>query len=358
MKYRNTGLTKHINVFPYKNISILLSILCFFSVYLSAFSISTYDFRLPTSSSSPIEAALGGINVTSANDYYLVFSNPALIRHLKQSNFSLSYGFVPEDYDEFEHILRTAPSQKDNYYRGMAFQAKQIGLGHQVLASDKYTLIDSLAARKIYQNYRLESIAAGISDSVGFFNYGFTGKFIFGRMVYFSEYNPSLLRDDTEPIDMENYFIDSTSYGYSFDLGLNARSRFISTGVVFYDVYSMIDWKGQTNGKIKPRLGMGTEMFGKNFSYGIATNSKAIWKQDPFYSLFTTYKYTVKNQDMLHTTTVRFSMTSKTFHDQDKIFFNFGFGYFYKIVRLDAALQSKGWKANETQYLISLSLGE
>jgi len=345
-------------------------------IAISAFPINTFDFRLPTSSSSPIEAALGGLNVTSGEDYYLIFSNPALIRQLKQTNFSISFALLPDNYDEYESVLKTHQSLQDNNLRGMAFQTRQFTLGYQVLAQEKWkrlTIIEnddadersasfmrsnekysSIEDKKTYQNYKLNMLAFGIADSVGVLFYGFTGKFLYGRMVYLEE----KLNFNSENEEENISFIDSSAWGYSFDLGLNNKSKHVSYGIVFYDIYSKVDWDKNPKGKIKPRLGMGTELYGKNYSYGIATNSKAVWKQDPFYSFFYTHKYFEKNKQDFQTSVLRLSATSKNFKSQENTFFNIGFGYYIKIIRVDIALQSKGMKSDQTQYIMSFTLGE
>ena len=321
---------------------------------LSAFPIAVYDFKLPTSTASPVEAAMGGLNVTSAEDFFLVYSNPSLLRHLRKASFSMSFAIPPNSYDQLADVLKTPPFLKSNKLRGLAFQSKQVGLAYQVLAEENFTITDSLLYKKIYQDYKLNSYAMAFSDSVGKYNWGFTGKLLTGRLVYLSESYTS----SADSVFIKEDFIDSKAFGYSFDLGINTRTGPFSYGLVVYDIYSTINWKGYKNGRIRTRAGVGLDYNSGNISLGAGMNSRWGMKDDPFYNANYAYKFPIGRPDSIQQGILRFGMVSKNFNDKDQVLFSFGLGYFYKLARLDLSLQSKGWKANETQYLFSFSLGE
>jgi drug/metabolite transporter (DMT)-like permease len=342
--------------------SYLIFLFLFIFQALFAFPVTTYDFRLPTSTPSPTEAAMGGLNVASADDLYLIFSNPSLMRQLsKNANIAVSFAVPPNHYKEFSDIIKTAPPLKKNTLRAIAFQTKQIGLGYQALAED------SFSEDNVYQDYNLNSWVLAISDSVGRVNWGFSAKLLTGRIVYLSQFPPS--QPPLNPLQLggesrspsgegDITFIDSKALGYSFDLGLSSRLGAFSYGLVAYDVFSSINWKDYEKYKIKTRIGFGVDFSSGNWRYGVGSNTRWGWKENPLYNAYAVYRFAIGRPDLLQTSTLSFSVVSDSFKSQDDTLFNFGFGYFYKVVRLDVSLQTKGWKSNETQYLFSLGFGE
>ncbi|MCK9329911.1 MAG: hypothetical protein M0Q94_08575 [Candidatus Cloacimonetes bacterium] len=333
----------------------LVSIIFILNVsLLFSFPITDYDFRLPTSVISPIEGSCGGINVASNNDNYIVFTNPALLATIKKTNFSVSFILPSKNYETIGSVLNKVPFLEENKFRGFAFQGNKIGLGYQVLSEDKFD-IQNEAGDKIYQDYKLNSYLLGFSDSIDNYHWGLSLKLLSGRLVYLKQ---EKVLTGNESILVTKEFIDSRALGYSSDLGLHTAKNNFSFGFVVNDILSKIYWKDYDSYKIKTRVTTSVEYSSDSYILGFGLNNRWNIKTKPFLNTYYAYKYSFGRPDDLQYSILRFGVCSKEFKDQDNILFNLGLGYMYRIFKIDIALQSQGWKANQTQYLFSVSVGE
>jgi hypothetical protein len=105
-------------------------------------------------------------------------------------------------------------------------------------------------------------------------------------------------------------------------------------------------------------MGAGLDLDTGNISIGAGMNSRWMFKEAPFYNAYYAYRFNIGHPDSMQHSVLRAAVMSRHFRDADDVLFCFGIGYFFRIVRFDLSLQSKGWKANETQYIFSLSIGE
>lgn len=332
---------------------IFIIILCLTFSSLFSFPISVYDFRLPTTSISPMEAALGGLNVATGDDFFLMYTNPSLLANVRRTTFSASFKLSSDSYENFSSVLKTQPFLKNNNFRGFTFQAKQIAFGYQVLTEDRFKI--ETENSKLYQDYKLNSYALAFSDTVGTYNWGLNLKLLDGRLVYLSQ---DRLISGVDTLLIASQFIDSKALGYSFDLGLSTSKRGLSYGFVVYDVYSAIRWKSHDKHKIRTRGAFTIDLSSQNYSIGAGVNNRWHSKSEPFYNQYYVYRFSIGRPDVLQQGSLRFGMCSKDYKNQDSILFSFGLGYFYRIVRIDIAMQSQGWKSSQTQYLFSLSVGD
>ncbi len=332
----------------------LLLIIYFNACLLISFPISEYDFRLPTSVVSPVEAAYGGVNVASNTDFYLVFNNPALLATVRQTTFSASFVLPPNNYQEITSVLNTTPFLENNKFRGFSFQGKQIGLGYLVLTEDKFKRTET-NGNQTYQDYKINSYLLGFSDSIDSYHWGINLKLLSGRLVYLEQ---EKIYSDGDSLLSINTFIDSRALGYSSDLGISTSKHGISYGLVFNDLLSKIYWKGHSSGEIRTRVTTSVDYTAGNYSFGIGANNRWNINTKPFLNSYYAYRFNFGRPDDIQTASMRFGVCSRDFENQDSILFNMGFGYMFRMMKVDIALQSQGWKANQTQYLFSLSLGE
>jgi len=315
--------------------------------FILAFPIETYDFTLPHTTPSAIEAGMGGLNVASVNDSFLPISNPSLLKRVRHATLAFTFGTAPRDYDEFTELLKAEPLLQGNTLRGLSYQAKNFGLAYKNLALYEAN-VDSL---QTYTSYSLDSYTIAFADSVGRFDWGISGKFLTGRLIYLQESTPA------EPLTAET-FIDKDALGYSFDLGLSTSSYGMTYGFMLYDIYSGLHWEGQSTAHLRTRLGTGADYTNGNNSMGVGINSHWWFRGESFYNAYYSYKIVEQSSSQFHQSLIRFGVVSSSFSEQDQIIFCFGASYGYKMISLDIGLQSRGIKANETQVFFTLTMGE
>jgi len=334
---------------------------------LLAFPISNYDFTLPHTTPSAIEASLGGMHIASSDDYFLPITNPALLKKVKQATLAFTFGTAPDEYETFSNLLHAEPLLEGGTMRSISYQAKSFGIAFKNLASTEKTVIDPLQNTQTYTSYSLSSYTIAFADSVGRFDWGLSGKLINGRLVYLDE--PIVREDANIPRvyeadgvvntrDQSNTFIDSDALGYSFDLGVTTHTGNITYAMMLYDIYSAIHWEKQKTAHIRTRLGAGVDYSNEYNSLGMGLNSRWWFRGEPFYNVYYSRIITEQFPSQLHQSSIRVGLLSSDFLEQDHIIFCFGVGYEYKMISLDIGLQSRGIKANETQIFLSLTLGE
>jgi hypothetical protein len=326
-------------------------LMCLICVTLMSFPIEIYDFHVPTASLSAIASSMGGLNVASHRDQFLIFSNPALLRQTRGTSYSLSLMSPAQKHEEYEKVLHAPGHLGKNALRGMSIQANKIGFGFATLASEYIGRQDSPTPPGIlHRDYSLHSIAFAVADSIGKYDWGLTGKFIYGRLVYLSSE-----WEDDHSIS----FIDSQAMGYSWDLGLARKRGHISYGMTIYDITSAIYWGEAQRGKIRTRLATGMDYGFGDSSIGAGVNSRWGVKDTPYYNAYYSYRMQIgRRRDIRHESNLRLGVMSRDFKNQDNTLFCAGVGYFYKVAFLDIGLQSRGFKLNETQILLMLSLRE
>jgi drug/metabolite transporter (DMT)-like permease len=348
---KNIGLFMK-NALRFSAKSGLLILILFVSHKLLSFPIDTYDFNLPTTSTSPFAASLGGLNVNSVNDPFLMNGNPALLRKLQKTVFGVSFAIPPRDYDTWDELFSSDQLLNNNSLRAITFQSKNVGLSYNVLANERNRLfpIDDSPDFEFYQNYRMASYNIAFADSSGNIHYGFNAKLLNGRMVY--------LTRSTEENNLEDIFIDSTAWGYSFDLGMTTGKDGFTYGLVVYDVMSNIGWKDHKNGRVRTRIGAGLDYEVNKSQMGTGINARWGFKDPPWYNVYYSYLVDIGEPNSGQKMILRSGMMSEKFKRQDEILFCLGLGYVIKMVNLDMAFQSKGWKSRDTQIMFSISLGE
>jgi drug/metabolite transporter (DMT)-like permease len=348
---KNLGLFMK-NTLKFTAKSSLFLIILYSTTQLFAFPIDTYDFVLPHTSTSPIAAAMGGLNVSSEHDPFLMNGNPALLRKLRKTMFGVSFVIPPKDYDNWDELFSTDQLSSNNSLRSITFSSKNVGLSYNLLASERRRLhpIADSPDFEFYQNYRMASYAIAVSDSVGQLHYGMTGKLLNGRIVY--------LTRSTEENDFEDRFIDTTSWGYSFDMGITTGRDGFTYGLVVYDIMSKISWKDHNKGRIRTRIGAGLDYEANKSQMGTSVNARWGFKDPPYYSVYYSYLVDMGLPDSGQNMTFRGGMMSQKFKRQDEILFSLGLGYLIKVAYMDLSFQSKGWKSSETQIMFSVSFGE
>lgn len=316
---------------------------------LSAFPNQDYDFHLPTSGLSPYEAAAGGINLTDNNNQFATYSNPALLKTLTQTTFALSFS-VPPRKKSFTEMLKTNPLLEKSVFRGVNVQTRQAGFYYQIMADEH---IDKTTTDYYeYKDFTLKNAGVCFADTSSNLNWGIGLKYLNGRMVYLKE----MVQDS---LSAYNQFVDSKANGYSFDMGIYRQYGGFHVGFVVYDVYSKLYWEDQKNAKLRTRGAFSVELRGNNLSLAAGTNSLWNIHEKPFYNqsirYVTTFYPSKKNPQSMG---FGMGICSKDFKNRRSTLFTYGISYFMSYLRIDVAIQSQGWIANNSQYLFSVALGE
>ncbi len=331
-----------------KNLSLLLSFILLFCL-LRGFPSQSYDFHLPTSSLSPFESSVGGVNLTDSNNQFIPYTNPALLKDYKQTMFGLSFS-IPPRKKSFKEMLKTNPLLEDSKFRGVSVQTKRAGMYYQVLADEH--IDETTALQHTYKDFNLSTVAICVADTAGAIDWGLGLKYIFGRMVYLNE-----IAQDSAYVHHD--FVDSKANGYSFDLGIYRKMGNFHFGFVVYDVYSKLFWEDQKNVKLRTRAALNVELRSGNFS--LLSGSSNLWNihERPYYNQGIRYDVALtsskKNPQSM---SMSAGMSSKDYKNKDTTLFTYGMSYYISYIRVDVAIQSQGWKANNSQYLFSVSMGE
>jgi hypothetical protein len=332
-----------------------LFVIIFFQIFtfLQSFPIEYYDFYLPNTNPSAMTAAMGGFNSGNTNDSFLPLTNPALLHLIKRNYYTFTFVLPAEKYDEYNSFSDIPANLKNNYFRGLSFQGNKFGICFNVLASDSYKTTDELSFNKNYIDYYMNQYAIGISDSSQAFIYGFTGKVLQGRMVFKSE---NFL--ETQNIYLEDEFIDSSAFGYSFDLGLLKKYNLVNIGLSVKDVVSSIKFTGEDIKRIRTRVVLNFDTSSDYSSFGIGINRRWVNSDKAFYNTYYNQIVNLGTEKVRKFGIYRLGLVSQSFKNQDSTLFCMGLGYFYKIAFCEVSIQSRGWKLNESTSMISFTLSE
>ena len=327
------------------NKCLLLIIQFVIFIEIFAFPIRYLDFYLPHTSASAIETAMGGLNVSSPNDRFLTLTNPALLRRNSKTYFTLTVTRPADKYNDFADFTDNDVYQHDNILRAASLQSKRFGLAYQALASQN--ILKNIDTGNTYQDFYLNQYTVAIADSAGRYDWGINGKIIHGRIVY-----------KTEEMNSINEFIDSSAFGYSFDIALARQRGPLNFGFVIHDIYSTVYWSGESNQNIRTRAVFGIDSDFINSNIGIGINRRWLWNDKAYYNVYYSYSKYFNNYREIQQATLRLGLASQTFKNQDNILFCLGMGYFYYFAYCDISIQTRGWKANETQYMLTITFGE
>jgi len=322
------------------------------AISIFAFPIDQYDFNLPHTTPSTVAAALGGLNLGYADDYFLPITNPTTLRRVKNTTIAFSFARPPRDYEAFSDLFKAEPLLGSSTLRAVSYQAKNFGLAYRTLASSEKTVIGTLLFTKNYTAYDLSSYTVAFADSVGRFDWGVSGKLLHGHLVYLAESTPD---QSTPTVDT---FYDEDALGYSFDLGVGTTIGSMTYALTVYDIYSAIHWPEQSPAHIRTRLATGVDYTSGSSSVGAGMNSRWWFVGLPFYNVYYSYQIIGEKSSQLHQNKVRIGLVSQDFQQQDNVLYCFGVSYGYKAFSVDMGLQSRGIKANETQVYFSLTMGE
>lgn len=321
--------------------------------------INSFDYGIPENNVSPIAIGMGCMNVTNASDFYASYSNPALLGNNEYSLLATTFR-VKGDEDmtiaeaaQFSNVLK--PSQ----FKYVTLLAKQSAWTYQPVAS--IHIIESPDPAFVnpgsfrYLDYQLDKwqvTLAGSDNSWRPIRFGINAKYLAGRLVYLRSERP------------DSTFIDTKVKGFSTDLGLTLQTGDFTFGLVATDLWSRLYWDwGYDSVPIQSRLAFGGQYGTENLTASLGVQGKLSKTPDTTYHLGFQYLWdwqganSSSDQNATQALTVRLGLYSRDFSGVDNINYTLGAGYNYNVFRFDFALNNKGLKLRDSEYLFSLGVG-
>ncbi len=320
--------------------------------------ISSFDYGIPNNNVSPIAIGMGCMNVTNARDFYGSYSNPALLGNNQYSLVAASFR-VKGDEDmtiaeaaQFSNVLK--PSQ----FKYATLVAKQSAWTYQpvaaihIIESPDPAFFNPASFR--YFDYQLDKwqvTLAGSDNSWRPIRFGLNVKYLTGRLVYLRSERP------------DTTFIDTKIKGFSTDLGLTLQTGSFTFGLVSTDLWSRLYWDwGYDSVPIDRRLAFGAQYGTEYLTVSAGAQGKLAKTSDATYHLGFQYLWdwqgnSSSNEAASQAFTVRLGLYSHDFAGVDNINYTLGAGYNYNVFRFDFALNNKGLKLRDSEYLFSLGVG-
>ncbi len=332
-----------------KNTLIIISLL-FTYINLCSFPIRNFDYHLPLNHPSPVVSAMGGMNFTSTDDYFLGYDNPALLPYNEQAKISSSF-LIASKSNETVNLFNPGNLIKKNTLKSLAYSGDKGGVYFFSLVDDNTDTIDSTGTNSLYRRYELNAFQISAGDKKESYSYGFSIKYLNGRLIYLE----SSLSDT---LITKQDFIDAKVNGFSTDLAFFFNKKFIKCGVTFYDLYSKMYWEHNKNVSLQPRIGIGFENGSENLKITYGALGKLKWHTDPIYQAGLAQIFSLGGTpDQPSTLPIRLGVMGKKFQKSDEIFFSFGSGYYIKTFKVDFSIVNHGWKSKNSQYLFSVTMG-
>ncbi|HPB43348.1 MAG TPA: hypothetical protein PL102_02815 [Candidatus Syntrophosphaera sp.] len=337
----------------------IITLLCVeLAAYGEVLPITSFDYGTPENSVSPIAIGMGCMNVTNASDFYASFSNPALLGGNEYSLASASFrvkgdeAMTIADAVQFSNVLR--PSQ----FKYVTLVAKQTALTYQPVASVNIVESPDPAwpnnpSGYRYLDYQLDKwqiSLAGSDNSWRPIRFGLNAKYLSGRLVYMRSARP------------DTTFIDTKVKGFSTDLGLTLQTGSFTIGLVSTDLLSRLWWDwGYESVPLQSRMAFGAQYGTEYLTVSGGVLSRLSRNPDTTYHLGFQYLWdwqgTSSEPNNSQAFTARIGLYSRDFNGTDNINYTLGAGYNYKIFRFDFALNNKGFKLSDSEYLFSLGVG-
>ena len=328
------------------------------AAYGEALPITSFDYGTPENSVSPSAIGMGCLNVTNASDFYASYSNPALLGANDYSLVSASFR-VKGDEDmtiaeaaQFSNVLR--PSQ----FKYVTVVAKQTAWTYQPVAT--LNIIENPdpawphnPSGYRYLDYQLDKwqiTLASSDDSWRPIRFGLNAKYLTGRLVYLRSARP------------DTTFIDTKVRGFSTDLGLTLQTGSFTFGLVSTDLLSRLWWDwGYDSVPLQSRLAFGAQYGTEYLTVSGGVQGRLSKTPDTTYHLGLQYLWDwqggASDQGDSQALTARIGLYSRDFSGTDNINYTLGAGYNYKVFRFDFALNNKGLKLRDSEYLYSLGVG-
>ena len=324
------------------------------SLNLFSFPINDYDFHLAELQISPITAAMGGLNVISIKDPFAVYQNPAILGEVEQSVFSISFKMKNKEDQNITDIINAGNILKEKQISFINLSAKKAGFSFQPLVSihEKSNYFVSNVQYQDYIDYKLNSYQVSGGFDKNEISWGFTAKFLSGRLIYLKEKQI----ESTELFNIDS-FIDDNSKGFSFDLGFIYTKSNIKYGLVFYDLFSHLYWKNNPNRTLTKRFAFGTGYSSNGYDLTAGIDGKLNKNSNSQYHFgIAKNVLTDENPNNPKSLDFRAGVYSHDFKNEDDIFTSFGVGYFIKIFKIDCSVTSFGMNSENNSYLISTSI--
>lgn len=323
---------------------------------LSGFPIQKWDYNLPLNNVSPIGSALGGFNVTNPGDFFLHYSNPALLSQTDSSHLALSSKIRHEGISQLyfyqgDYPANTAGDSKLSYF---GLYAENIGFSVVPLVSVNDSKHDEKMNLKRYIDYSLTAYQIAGSDKTNHVSYGFNLKYLTGRLVYLV---------DSSGFAQENYpgnkFIDSKARGFSLDLGFLSQRGQFTYGLAFYDIISKIYWENHPNRVLKKKIATGMQVGTEDFHIITGTTSNLFSLSNTYYHLGLSQRiyFFGFDKDNSPSIPLRAGVYFQSLSSSEDVTLGLGTGYQVRFLNLDFSYTGNLKNFSDHDVIIALSVG-
>jgi len=345
--------------------SLVVLVLCLLILPLNAWwdkpdlPITSFDYGSPQGNVSPIAIGMGGLNLTNAADFYASYSNPALLGTNQYSLLAASFRVKGDDdmsiaeAAQFSNVLR--PSQ----FKYVTLLAKQTAWTYQPMSAiyimespDSLFGYDGSFRYLDYQLDKWQVTLAGSDNSWQNLRFGLNAKYLTGRLVYLRSERP------------DTTFIDTKVKGFSSDLGVTLQTGDFTFGLAATDILSRLYWDwGYDSVPLQSHLALGAQYGTQNMTLSLGTQGKISQTPEPTYHLGFQYLWGWESsafssgQNVSQAFTLRAGLYSSDFYGIQNINYTLGAGYNYNVFRFDFAINNKGLRLRDSEYLFSLGLG-
>jgi hypothetical protein len=310
-----------------------------------AFPNINYDFH-KSSLISAISMGMGGNPIYSEGDAFTGYFNPSSVGLTEKENLGISYKYSPKSPESIYKSLNIVNFVQKGHLLGVAFSAPKGGFFYlPIVDRHQNFLVDS--THKFYKDFTLNSFQISISEKKNNIIFGFTGKYIYGRLV---NLNQELINNNWRT----ESFYDDKAKGFSFDFSGIYKKGNIIGGVCFYDLLSKIYWENSSNKNIEKRVSYGVQTNTENYLFYASILQKPKFKTKKEYH-FGYEKRIVSKKSILN---LRTGFYSCDFKSQDDIFFTFGTSYMLKSFKIDIAIINTKWMIDNSQYIATISFGK
>jgi len=320
--------------------------------------ITSFDYGSPAGNVSPMAIGMGALNLTNAGDFYASHSNPALLGSNQYSLLAASFR-VKGDKDmsiveaaQFSNVLR--PSQ----FKYVTLLAKQAAFTYQPMSSiyimespDSLFGYDGSFRYLDYQLDKWQVSLAGSDKSWQDLRFGLNAKYLNGRLVYLRSERP------------DTTFIDTRVRGFSTDLGLTLQTGAFTFGLAATDIVSRLYWDwGYDSVPLQSHLALGAQYGTDNLIVSVGGQGKISKTPGLTYHLGAQYLWdwgsnAYNSAEAAQAFALRAGLYSHDFYGIENVNFTLGMGYNYNIFRFDVAVNNKGLRLSDSEYLFSLGLG-
>lgn len=326
---------------------------------VSPLPITSYDYSMPESNVSAIAMGMGAMNITNSSDPFASYSNPALLGNNEHTLAYTSFRLSNDDELSFWEAASISNTLREKQFKYFTAVAKQVAFSYQPVSSVNISEIDAENHKSLYYDYKLDKVqmSLGITDK----NWpnlaaGLNLKYLSGRLVMLEEqiYGTDYLRIN---------FIDDKVKGFSTDLGFLYKTDSFVYALTAYDLFSGLYWENYSTKSIQRRIATGIEYGSEGSKVNLGVQAKISKDPDTTYHIGYSNGLSWDSTDFTSDTStrqgldLRAGLYSQDFHGTDNINVTVGGGYYYQLFRFDFALNAKGIKMADSEFLFSIGMG-